>query len=165
MVPNKKTQISYLTDHVLYMPSMCKGWSLTTSMMMGSLFCGKFHVQVLQKEEKNQKINISIKFYFTSLKNVCKFTMYTITTQFTPGKNNVPFPLPFYLSSSFSISTLDILQLPVTCSQTKKSNACDVSDLSALHSDLALDKSIHKVCFSLVSIFILFCKFKIPQNL
>jgi len=33
-------------------------------------------------------------------------------------------------------------------------------DLSALRSDQALDESIHKVCFSLVSIFILFCKFK-----
>lgn len=49
----KNPKISYLTDHVLYLPSMCKGWSLATSMMMGSLFCGKFHIQVLQQEEKD----------------------------------------------------------------------------------------------------------------
>lgn len=47
--------MSYLTDHVLDMPGMCEGWSLTTSMVMGSLFRGKFHIQVLQQEENNLK--------------------------------------------------------------------------------------------------------------
>lgn len=66
---------SYLTDHVFYMPGMCEGWSLITSMVMRSLFRGKCHIQILQ-DRKNPKIYISSKFYFITLKNDCKFTMH-----------------------------------------------------------------------------------------
>lgn len=66
---------SYLTDHVFYMPGMCEGWSLATSMVMRSLFGGKFHIQILQQDRKNPKKYISSTFYFITLKNDYRFTI------------------------------------------------------------------------------------------
>lgn len=45
--------------------------------------------------------------------------------------------------------------MPVTCLQTQKWNACDISNLSALDLHLALDKSIQRACFYLVGNIIL----------
>lgn len=38
---------TYLTDQVLYVFSVLQGFGLVSSVMMGSLFGGKFNIQIL----------------------------------------------------------------------------------------------------------------------
>ena len=44
---------TYLTDHVLHVFSMLQGCGLVSSMMMWSLFGGKFNIQILNDNRHN----------------------------------------------------------------------------------------------------------------